>query len=587
MGYYNSLALDRNNYPHIAYYDKDRGYLKYLYYDGQKWQGPQVLDSSGGAGQYVVLKLDSNNRRHIAYFDDASLSLKYLYFNGSSWQGPQTVVSNLSAVFKIDLVLDSQNRPHIGYMAYENYMTYLRYIYFDGTSWQGPQVLYPPPDSSNYIISETLSMGIDSNNRPHFIFWYYISNVSYLVRLYYDSSTWQGPETIDSVNESHKGGITSFKFDSQNHIYLAYYDVSKGNLNYTFYNGQNWATPSVLDYVGNVGNNPILVLDSQNRPIIVYGDSTNFKTKYIYFNGVSWSTPKNILDQNFSNYYSYSFVLDLSDNPRLSYYSLFNPLGLKYLVYDKIVPVAFTSHNKKIYKNAIKVRLFAKDTPSELEDYATIYYTLDGSKPTIHSWKYKSPIVITKNTTIKFFAKDVGRNLSSIKTKKYIIKKVKFVTKSAKNNEILIKKWSKKNKRSERYETNSFNFYFTKLFSQLQKKRYYIEVEQIKKFPFSFVDSQEKTMKKYWKVQTNLNNYPLESKKFKVNLIFSYSGKELNNLKKRNANIKAADLKLMYYHPLEERWIVLPAAHRSNWKSFYISFDKFLFPRIYFTIGIK
>ena len=54
---------------------------------------------------------------------------------------------------------------------------------------------------------------------------------------------------------------------------------------------------------------------------------------------------------------------------------------------------------------------------------ATIYYTLNGLEPTIASSVYTEPIIISSDTTLKFFAVDTAGNAGDIKTENYIIRK--------------------------------------------------------------------------------------------------------------------------------------------------------------------
>ncbi|MBI3593971.1 MAG: chitobiase/beta-hexosaminidase C-terminal domain-containing protein, partial [Nitrospirae bacterium] len=55
---------------------------------------------------------------------------------------------------------------------------------------------------------------------------------------------------------------------------------------------------------------------------------------------------------------------------------------------------------------------------------AATYYTTNGTIPTTSSAVYTTPILISSNTTLKFFSKDVAGNLEPVKTQTYIIDSV-------------------------------------------------------------------------------------------------------------------------------------------------------------------
>ncbi len=57
----------------------------------------------------------------------------------------------------------------------------------------------------------------------------------------------------------------------------------------------------------------------------------------------------------------------------------------------------------------------------EMATPGTIYYTLDGSNPTIQSSKYENPILITNTTVLKYMGVDVTGNVSPIYSQTYII----------------------------------------------------------------------------------------------------------------------------------------------------------------------
>ena len=73
--------------------------------------------------------------------------------------------------------------------------------------------------------------------------------------------------------------------------------------------------------------------------------------------------------------------------------------------------------NEGTYNAAQQVMLIASTTPS------TIFYTTDGTTPTTSSSGGSSPLplVISSNSTLKFFAKDIFGNTSPINTARYVI----------------------------------------------------------------------------------------------------------------------------------------------------------------------
>ena len=79
-----SLALDRDNQPHIAWYDTAAQDLRYATYNGTTWQ-VATLDSDGDIGQYASLAVDRLGRVYIPYYDAGNQDLKYAVLDGSAW----------------------------------------------------------------------------------------------------------------------------------------------------------------------------------------------------------------------------------------------------------------------------------------------------------------------------------------------------------------------------------------------------------------------------------------------------------------------------------------------------------------------
>jgi len=139
-GKWNSMALDRNDLPHLAYNSFKGGELKYAYFDGKDWIR-KVLDSpldhpnEGLRGLGVSLVLDAKGNPRISYYD--LHSLKYIRFDGTKWV--TQVIEQLPPFtewgwknFRSTQLLDQNGNPHI---CYESHLG-LKHAWLDGTRWR-------------------------------------------------------------------------------------------------------------------------------------------------------------------------------------------------------------------------------------------------------------------------------------------------------------------------------------------------------------------------------------------------------------------------------------------------------------------
>ncbi|MBN2493474.1 MAG: hypothetical protein JXR96_02690 [Deltaproteobacteria bacterium] len=79
VGTFCSLALDVLDRPHMAYFDRTYGRLKYAYKTGEGWQVvtvPRAAESEHVVGRCASMALDSDGLPHIAFLDEDAPSIK-------------------------------------------------------------------------------------------------------------------------------------------------------------------------------------------------------------------------------------------------------------------------------------------------------------------------------------------------------------------------------------------------------------------------------------------------------------------------------------------------------------------------------
>lgn len=116
VGLANCIVMDPNGLAHIAYLDVDHRKVKYTHWNGKNWE-TQLVDQLVGRADNIdriSLKLDRQNRPHLVYYDSGLGMLKYAARLDDGWH-IERVDSSPQTGLHPSLCLDDQGRPFVAY----------------------------------------------------------------------------------------------------------------------------------------------------------------------------------------------------------------------------------------------------------------------------------------------------------------------------------------------------------------------------------------------------------------------------------------------------------------------------------------
>jgi hypothetical protein len=213
---YTSLALDKaTDYPRIAFCSSG---LKYASWDGSAWN-IQTVDSVCGGGDFGAensLALDGNGNPHIAYVNG------YAYWDNvnSQWVKDATVAYGSSGR---SLALDSTGIPHIAYCGTRDPMHFTpQYASWNGSSWDTTTIEDPYPTYP--WTCQTISLAIDGNDIPHVSYHNWFDDS--IRHMMWNGTTWSS-EIVKAFQPQLYAPIAT---DQNNEPWIAYTDVSSDDL---------------------------------------------------------------------------------------------------------------------------------------------------------------------------------------------------------------------------------------------------------------------------------------------------------------------------------------------------------------------
>ena len=336
VGEWASIAVDRNNVPHIAYFDKGNGCLKYA-----------VKDPT-----WTIFTIDCDNtllptsETSAVLSEDGSIQLeptvKPLTQNtpAEATSTPLAIPDSGSGMYT-SIAIDSYGHVHISYAKYYprndgggsvNIYHKLKYAYIDSSSTSIYQITEP----GNASLDEGLytSIFIDSRDRPHIAF---LDDTHDKVRYVFSPSDgrWKFsyPTATGIGNYSNVGGWNSLVLKPskpQDVAYITYYDQSHGALKlakgtyYDSYGGNTrfknyvWEN-STIDSSNDTGLFSSLAVYGSKGFGVSYFDESLDDLKYATGNINSWARSTVTGTNSRAGRYT-SLVYDFSLIPHITYF---------------------------------------------------------------------------------------------------------------------------------------------------------------------------------------------------------------------------------------------------------------------------
>lgn len=317
-GKYSSIALDKDDHPHIAFLDDDYDDLRHAYIgDGGRWNWENIADGPyhGNVGGWVSIAYDkTNNTCHISFYAKSSGGLWYA--KGTKCNKPPATSGRNWTVVTADTAGDVgmysslilHSGVYISYYDATNGNLKLAHS-TDGTSWSKSVI-----SGTNVNVGLYTSLAIDDDDHLHITFF----NVSYglLQEAYQGGASKWAFRTID---ENHDVGLaSSLDLDSTGRPFISYLDDSPNDLKMAERIGPaTWLT-SLVTGTNQIGSYTSLKVDSTGKPHIAFYDATREDLNYAEWNGSAWAFTS--VDRNGDVGQYPSLALDINDKPFISYY---------------------------------------------------------------------------------------------------------------------------------------------------------------------------------------------------------------------------------------------------------------------------
>lgn len=341
-GYYNfqiggpvSLAIGSNNIPQAAYYNfYGTRSLKYAIQSTSSWVTQTIDTTPTFSGGMNSIALDQNNLPYIAYSvltgGNNVYQIKYAAYNGSSWTIENVNTPAYYNAMAPSIALDKKGNPHI---TYGNYSVAQMYASRINGVWNLESIDTSPGE---FAYTQPQGLVFDSFNQPNLVY----SNVEYLTMNYArlaeraSSHKWYIDSPTGTGNLAYLGSLAL----QDGYIpSVAYYYGATTSLNFVQRNPTFYTLPDIKVLIGqsinsafnldnyalipvNTGNwtygtyygDPLISLSlNSSNDVVTYNQTTatSFAGDTVYYyDYVSYTTNLNVATY-WSQYKQSSFLL--------------------------------------------------------------------------------------------------------------------------------------------------------------------------------------------------------------------------------------------------------------------------------------
>ncbi len=309
-GEWNSMVLDIDGFSHISYTVDADGIMRLMYarWNGERWIKQEV--DRNGVGKYNSLDLDNNCLPHIAYWDERNKAVKYARFDGTNWH-IKTIHSygDVLPNYSISLKVDSKGYPHIcyTYQSLGSQWRNLMHAFWDGEKWNKEYIR----SSKAEQFGEFVSLAIDKYDLPHVVYFIWYPDGG-LIYSHIVNSAWHH-ERVDP--EGVAGKNTSIALDSQGYPHISYWRDYGANFRYAYYDGSKWN----IEILGN-GSLSSIKIDRNDYPHISYMKHIGgggHQLNYTYKDNLGWHTT---LVRSSDVKGNTSLALDYYDQPHITFW---------------------------------------------------------------------------------------------------------------------------------------------------------------------------------------------------------------------------------------------------------------------------